>query len=66
MQAPDAFEPVDVTYRPAAQFAHACVDAAENFPASHAVHVVPPLAARASVLEPGSHTTHAILEDAEK
>ena len=65
MQAIDAFEPADATYRPAPQSVHACVDAAENFPASHAVHVVPPLAARASVTEPGAHTAQATVEIAE-
>ena len=65
MQATDAFEPANATYRPAPQSVHACVDAAENFPASHAVHVVPPLAASASVTDPPAHAAQAAVEAAE-
>ena len=58
MQSAAFVDPLPAAYRPATQSVHeAAVDAVEYLPATHAVHVVAPLAGPVFVIDPASQPT---------
>jgi hypothetical protein len=59
-------EPVVSTYVPATQPMHdvARCDAIEYFPTAHSVHVVAPVPAPLSVIEPAAQAVHCATSDA--
>jgi hypothetical protein len=53
-------EPPVATYSPTSQSKQATVDAVEYLPTAHAEHVVAPVPASVSVIEPSAHTMQSL------